>query len=128
VFIPPGEIYAPPSANSKDDGAGEEMLPVVASREPELRKLGVPTRLVKGKVMCEVDREDGGVGEGYRVCRRGEVLDSRQTALLKFLGVRMSRFKVTVRAGWSAGSGEVEEFEGGGEEGMDVDDEDVEEE
>jgi len=119
--IPPGQIYAPASSSSKHDDEGDEAVPVAATREPELRKLGVPTKLNKGKV--ENIEE-----EGYPVCKTGQVLDSRQTALLKFFGEKMAVFGVGIRAHWSSGSGEVEAVGAEeGEEGMEMDEDEDEE-
>lgn len=49
----------------------------------------MPSRLGGGKVMLE--------GE-YEVCREGQVLDSRQTRLLKLFGVATAEFKVQLVA------------------------------
>ncbi len=76
----------------------ENDVPVAQSLEPTLRKLGVPTRLVKGAV--ELDGE-------FMVCREGEVLGSGQTTLLKMFGVAMAEFRVGVEAYWERGTGEV---------------------
>ena len=93
--------------------AVEDDVPLSHTVEPTLRKLGVPTRLVKGRVQLE--------GE-FVVCREGDVLGARETTLLKMFGVAMSEFGVEIRAWWSAATGEVtvagEEERGG--EGMDV--------
>ena len=96
--IPNGLVYS---------RAGEipvsEDEPISHTVEPALRKLGVPTRLVKGKVILEMtDGEDG-----YQVCREGETLDSRQTSLLKMFGVASSEFHVAVLAYWNRKDGEV---------------------
>lgn len=100
------------------EGAGEEdLLPVAV--EPTLRKLGVPTRIVKGRVVLEESGEPEGMEEGeegYVVCRLGDILDSRQTALLKMFGVRMAEFKVSLRAVWEKAAGTVREVGG-----MDID-------
>lgn len=72
--------------------------------EPELRRLGVPTRMVKGKIVLG---EEDGSGQGYTVCNEGDVLDSRQTKLLKLFSVCLSEFTIKVRAYWSASSSEV---------------------
>lgn len=66
------------------------------SVEPALRKLGVPSRLVKGRV--ELDGE-------FVVCREGEVLGSGQTTLLKMFGVAMAEFRVGVEAVWERETG-----------------------
>lgn len=89
---------------------GGEDDPVPMSQEPFLRKLGVPTRLVKGKVVLEEVEDEN--EEGYVVCRAGETLDSRQTTLLKIFGVRMAEFKVALKAVWEKSSGSVKEIGG----------------
>lgn len=91
-----------------------EDQPISHTIEPALRKLGVPTRLVKGKVMLELTDDQ----EGYQVCREGETLDSRQTTLMKMFGVTSSEFKVDLKAYWSRSTGEVKILEQGG---MEVD-------
>ncbi|KAH1307115.1 hypothetical protein KXX11_004614 [Aspergillus fumigatus] len=108
--IPNGLVY---SRGGEIPASEDE--PVSHTIEPELRKLGVPTRLVKGKVMLELT--DG--QEGYPVCKEGEVLDSRQTTLLKMFGVATAEFKVDLKAQWSRSTGEVKILEK--DEGMDVD-------
>ena len=97
-------------------------MPLAHSVEPNLRKLGLPTRLVKGRVVLD--------GE-YVVCREGEVLGSGQTALLKMFGVAMAEFRVGVEAYWERETGEVTVVGEGAErevdgEGMDVEGEDAE--
>ena len=92
----------------------EDDTPLAHGIEPTLRKLGVPSKLVKGRV--ELENE-------YVVCREGEVLGSGQTTLLKMFGVVTAEFKVALRAYWSAAKEEVVDLgagEGGGGEGMDV--------
>ncbi|MCJ1402009.1 mRNA turnover 4 [Xylographa trunciseda] len=95
----------------------EEDLPLAHSIEPTLRKWGVPTRLVKGKV--ELDGE-------YVVCQEGEVLGSGQTTLLKMFGVATAEFGVELKAYWVKEKAEVvvlaEGEAGGGE--LDGDEED----
>ncbi|POS84746.1 hypothetical protein EPUL_003657 [Erysiphe pulchra] len=80
----------------------EDDVPMAHSIEPELRKLGVPTSLVKGKIILQND---------YAVCKQGALLDSRQTRLLKLFGVAMAEFNVTLKAYWSSASEEVEEVD-----------------
>lgn len=105
--IPSGVVHA---------SAGEipetEDQPLSHTVEPTLRKLGVPTRLVKGKVMLEMDG-------GYQVCKAGETLNSRQTALLKMFGVAVAEFKVQMKARWSKEGGEVEVLDEGEDVEMD---------
>lgn len=100
------------------DGGEDDPIPIGV--EPTLRKLGVPTKIVKGKVLLEETADPEGMQEeeeeGYVVCRQGEILDSRQTTLLKMFGVRMAEFRVSLRAVWEKAGGSVREV---GE--MDVD-------
>ncbi|KAI8151328.1 Ribosome assembly factor mrt4 [Colletotrichum sp. SAR 10_70] len=100
--IPPGVVYA-----TGGEVPAEHDVPMEHSIEPELRRLGMPTRMIKGRV-CLGDA-DGSSGEGYTVCKEGETLDSRQTRLLKLFSICLSEFKVQVMAYWSAASGEVTE-------------------
>lgn len=83
-------------------------MPVSHTLEPELRRLGMPTRMVKGKV-CLGD--EAGEGDDYVICKEGETLDSRQTRLLKLFSICLSEFRVKLLAYWSASSGEVTELE-----------------
>ncbi|KAH8425220.1 ribosome assembly factor MRT4 [Aspergillus melleus] len=106
--LPNGLVYS-----RGGDLPASEDEPVSHTIEPELRKLGVPTRLVKGKVMLELTEGQ----ESFPICREGETLDSRQTTLLKMFGVVSSEFHVALKAQWTRASGEVKLLEGG----MDVD-------
>ncbi|KAJ5397406.1 hypothetical protein N7509_005519 [Penicillium cosmopolitanum] len=74
--------------------------PLSHTIEPALRKLGVPTRLIKGKRVSPV-------------CRKGDTLDSRQTTLMKMFGVTSSEFKVDLKAQWERESNEVKILEQG---------------
>lgn len=113
--LPAGVVYS-----RGGEIPAEEDVPMAHSMEPGLRKLGVPTRLVKGKIVLGEDGE-----ERYTVCREGEVLGSGQTTLLKMFGVATAEFRVVVKAYWSRDSGEVvvlegeDKGQGGG--GMEVD-------
>jgi mRNA turnover protein 4 len=89
--------------------------PMSHTVEPTLRKLSVPTRLVKGKVTLELM----GGEEGFPVCKEGETLDSRQTTLLKMFGVATAEFRVDMKAYWSREKEEVIVLEGEG--GMEID-------
>ena len=86
-------------------------MPLQHSVEPNLRKLGLPTRLVKGKVVLD---------EPFEVCKEGEMLGSGQTTILKMFGVAMAEFGVDVRAVWERETGKVEVFADEGGSGMDV--------
>jgi mRNA turnover protein 4 len=80
----------------------EDDTPIQHSTEPMLRKWGVPTRLERGRVVLDED---------YTVCEEGKVLDSHQTAVLKFFGVAMAEFRLRVLAYWAAEGGEVKEVD-----------------
>jgi len=86
--IPPGMIHTRAGEIPED-----EDVPIAHSIEPSLRKLGVPTKLVKGKVMLEAE-------EPFVVCRDGEKLGSGQTSLLKMFGITMAEFIVGIEAWW----------------------------
>jgi mRNA turnover protein 4 len=102
VVVPPGVVYS-----TAGQVAPENDVPLGQAIEPELRKLGMPTRMVRGRVVLG----DEGQIEGYTICKEGETLDSRQTRLLKLFSVCISEFRIKVRAYWSAASGEVTEVE-----------------
>ena len=81
-----------------------EDVPLAHSIEPTLRKLGVPSRLVKGRV--ELDTE-------FVVCSEGDVLGSGQTSLLKMFGIAMARFRVEVVAYYEKEGEKLVVVEGG---------------
>ena len=101
----------------------EDDVPLAHSIEPMLRKLGVPSRLAKGKI--ELENE-------HLVCREGDILGSGATTLLKMFGVAIAEFKVELRAYWSASSGDVIDLgdrqREGVEDGMDIVEEEEDEE
>ncbi|CAG9972276.1 unnamed protein product [Clonostachys byssicola] len=99
--IPAGIVYS-----TAGEVPAEHDVPMEHSIEPELRRLGVPTKMVKGKIVLG---EESGEGEAYSVCKEGDILDSRQTRLLKLFSVCLSEFKVNVLAYWSSATGEVTE-------------------
>ncbi len=101
--IPCGVIYATAGEVHADND-----IPLEHTLEPELRRLGVPSRMVKGKVVLG---DENGEGEPYVVCKEGEVLDSRQTRLLKMFDVCLSEFKVKTLAYWSSATSEVTEVD-----------------
>jgi len=90
--IPPGECHTMYGV----EGGADDPLPM--SIEPTLRKLGMPTKLVKGKIFLEESAEGMDDEEGYMICKEGDTLDSRQTTLLKIFGVRMAEFKMDLKA------------------------------
>ncbi|RSL41326.1 Ribosome assembly factor mrt4 [Fusarium sp. AF-6] len=99
--LPAGVLYA-----TGGEVPAEHDVPLEHSIEPELRRLGVPTRMIKGRVVLG---DESGEGEDYVVCKEGDILDSRQTRLLKLFSVCLSEFKVKVLAYWSAATSEVTE-------------------
>ncbi|CCC08464.1 hypothetical protein SMACR_02008 [Sordaria macrospora] len=121
ITIPSGPLFS-----TGGEVPAEHDVPVSHTLEPELRRLGMPTRMVKGKV-CLGD--EAGEGDDYVICKEGETLDSRQTRLLKLFSICLSEFRVKLLAYWSASSGEVTELEkpaaapAGGAEEMEEDDE-----
>jgi mRNA turnover protein 4 len=82
--VPAGIVYS-----MGGEIASEEDVPMAHSLEPELRKLNMPTTLTKGKITLQ---------NPYTVCKEGEVLDSRQTRLLKLFGVATADFTVQLLA------------------------------
>lgn len=94
--IPAGIIYS-----RGGQIAAEDDLPLPHSLESTLRvQLGVPTTLKNGKITIEND---------FAVCREGNVLDAKQTRLLKLFGIACSEFKVSLVAYWEDGA--VHEFD-----------------
>jgi len=71
--------------------------------EPHLRKLGLPTTLVKGAVH---------LSKPFVVCEKGDVLTPEQANILKLLEVQMSEFKVLLKAVWSQKDKKVEKLKG----------------
>jgi len=69
--------------------------------EPQLRKMGMPVALEKGKVMCLVD---------FTVCNKGDVLTSEQARILKLLGHQHAEFKLNIVSGWNKEGGKFELF------------------
>ncbi|KPI38547.1 Ribosome assembly factor mrt4 [Cyphellophora attinorum] len=109
VWVRPGEVKTMYGV----EGGEEDPLPLAI--EPHLRKLGVPTRIKGGKVVLE-DAPDGDEGAmeveegGYLVCKEGDTLDSRQTSILKILGVRMAEFRIQLNAVYDRTGEEVKEL------------------
>ncbi|KAK1835217.1 mRNA turnover and ribosome assembly protein [Podospora conica] len=102
VVVPPG-----PLMSTGGEVPAEDDVPVAHTLEPEFRKLGLPTRMVSGKVVLGADEE---TGAGYTVCREGEVLDSRQTRVLKLFSICTAEFRVQLMAYWTKETGEVTEL------------------
>ncbi|KAI8978772.1 mRNA turnover protein 4-like protein [Trametes punicea] len=77
--------------------------PFPHNEEPQLRKLGLRTRMDRGVPTLDVP---------HTVCEEGKALTPEQAQLLKLVGIKMVTFKVGLRARWDAASGEVVQIEG----------------
>ncbi|KAF3910824.1 hypothetical protein ABW20_dc0104376 [Dactylellina cionopaga] len=95
--IPAGTVYSRGGEISE-----EEDIPLAHSLETTVRGLGMPTRLVNGKVT---------LNEEYIVCEEGDVLNSQQTRLLKLFGVVTAEFRVKLIAYWNATDNQVTEID-----------------
>ncbi|ODV91734.1 hypothetical protein CANCADRAFT_30070 [Tortispora caseinolytica NRRL Y-17796] len=82
--IPEGVVYSRGGQIPYEDD-----IPLAHMLEPTIRQLGAPTRFKDGKVFLD---------QPYEVCKSGQVLDSRQTRLLKQFGVVSAEFKITLKA------------------------------
>ncbi|KAJ2077729.1 mRNA turnover and ribosome assembly protein [Coemansia sp. RSA 988] len=80
VVVPAGEVVR---GHSKDTFPN--------NMEPQLRELGMPTRLKQGKITLDSD---------YVICNEGDKLTPQQTHLLKHFWEKMAIFKVQVVAYW----------------------------
>lgn len=78
--------------------------PFPHSEEPQLRRLGLHTRLARGVPTLDAS---------HAVCKKGDKLSSEQAQVLKLIGEKMVVFRVRLRARWDATTGDVEELEGG---------------
>ncbi|CAK7240192.1 MAG: mRNA turnover and ribosome assembly protein [Sporothrix thermara] len=113
VVIPRGPLYS-----TGGNVAADNDVPIAISLEPELRRLGMPVRLLRGKVVLEeapesdeANADTDAAAEGYVVCRAGQTLDGRQTRLLRLFSICLSEFRIEVLAYWTAASGEVTELQ-----------------
>lgn len=79
-IVPEGTIY---SMGGQIPSA--EDVPLAHSLESTVRSLGMPTKLVQGKVHLD---------QPYTVCRQGQKLDSKQANLLKQFGCAVAEFHV----------------------------------
>ncbi|CAL1712713.1 unnamed protein product [Somion occarium] len=76
--------------------------PFPHNEEPQLRKLGLHTTMVRGVPTLEAP---------HTVCKEGKTLTPEQAQLLKLIGVKMISFKVGLRAYWTAETGVVTQIE-----------------
>lgn len=77
--------------------------PFPHNEEPQLRKLGLHTTMVRGVPTLDV---------AHVVCQEGKLLTPEQAQLLKLIGVRLVEFKVGLRAYWESANGEVTQVKG----------------
>ncbi|EKM51755.1 uncharacterized protein PHACADRAFT_262079 [Phanerochaete carnosa HHB-10118-sp] len=77
--------------------------PFPHNEEPQLRKLGLHTKMVRGVPTLDTP---------HTICEKGKVLTPEQAQLLKLIGIKMVEFRVALRARWSAANGEVVQIEG----------------
>ncbi|KAG8908026.1 mRNA turnover and ribosome assembly protein [Tulasnella sp. 403] len=73
--------------------------PFPSTMEPQLRKLGLSTRLIKGVPSLENPQV---------VCKKGDKLTPEQTQLLKLIGHRLAVFRMRLVGHWSEDDGWVE--------------------
>ena len=79
--------------------------PFPHNEDPQLRKLGLTTSMVKGVPTLTAPHE---------LCKKGKTLTSEQAQLLKLTGVKMVTFRVGLLARWDSATGEVVQIEDGG--------------
>jgi mRNA turnover protein 4 len=82
--VPAGTVYSRGGEIPEDQD-----VPLSHSLEQEVRSLGMPASLVKGRVV---------LNQPYVVCKHGDMLNSHQTRLLKLFGVATAEFKVRLIA------------------------------
>ncbi|XP_003745888.1 mRNA turnover protein 4 homolog [Galendromus occidentalis] len=61
------------------------------SMEPQFRRLGLPTRLVRGKIQLTNE---------FTVCNEGDVLTPEMADVLKHKGIQMAEFHITLECVW----------------------------
>lgn len=79
--------------------------PFPHNEEPQLRKLGLTTRLNRGVPTLDAP---------HKVCEEGRELTAEQAQLLKLIGERMVMFRVGLLCHFDSATGETTEREGGG--------------
>lgn len=89
-----------PIVSPEDAANGIKPSPFPPSMEPQLRKLGLTTRLDKG-VITLMGRQT--------VCKKGGTLTAEQAQILKLLGLKLSVFRVALRWMWDKETGDIKE-------------------
>lgn len=77
--------------------------PFPHNEEPQLRKLGLTTSMLKGVPT---------LSNPHILCKKGKPLTSEQAQLLKLIGHKMAVFRVHLQARWEAETGQVVFIEG----------------
>ncbi|KAI5779332.1 ribosomal protein L10-domain-containing protein [Geopyxis carbonaria] len=91
--VPEGVVYASGGVLPQ-----EYDTPLPHSLEVSVRGLGMPTKLVKGKVWLD---------QPYEVVKEGKKMDSKQAALLKTFGQETAEFRVRLVGWWEGGTESV---------------------
>jgi mRNA turnover protein 4 len=73
----------------------EQMSGLPVSMMEQLRKLGMPVEIRRGKVVFR----DGQAS--YRICKKGDVLSAEQCKLLKHFDIKLVNFQVKLLCRWS---------------------------
>ena len=68
------------------------------NEEPQLRRLGLTTRMNRGVPTLDVP---------HKICEQGKKLTPEQSQLLKLLGYKTVEFKVKLLGRWEKESGDV---------------------
>jgi len=92
--IPSGPVYSRGGQIPIEDDS-----PLPHPLEPTLRALGMPTRLIKGVITLDSE---------HTVCKEGDILDSKQTRLLKQFGIACAEFKINLVGYWNKTNGDVQ--------------------
>lgn len=79
--------------------------PFPHNEEPQLRKLGLTTRLDRGVPTLDAP---------HKICERGKELTAEQAQLLKLIGERMVMFRVGLLCHYDSATGETKARDGAG--------------
>ncbi|KAF5340646.1 hypothetical protein D9611_007514 [Ephemerocybe angulata] len=76
--------------------------PFPHNEDPQLRKLGLTTSMVRGVPTLTAP---------HKLCEKGKQLSAEQAQLLKLIGEKMVVFRVALLARWDSATGEVTQME-----------------
>lgn len=107
ITLPEGPLLTPYTADNNGD-------PFPHSMDPQLRQLGLDTKLVRGVPS---------LANSHVLCTKGEKLSSEKCRILKLLAVQMAEFRINLGSRWNKEEGFVagQELEGGDEDEMEED-------